>query len=353
MFISIRSHLEPHITWQTTLTLAERNDPDLAESLVRMGLLAPGEPFEAEPLTGGVSSDIRLVQIQGRRFCLKKALPTLRVAAHWEAPVSRNAAEVAWIRFVAGDLPGAVPSILGEDRLAGLFAMAYFEPEQHPVWKSLLLGGTDDPAFAGEVGRSLATIHGRSAGSAALETAFANQDSFERLRLDPYLRATGRADPTIAPALERLANRTATSRIALMHGDVSPKNILVGPNGPIFLDAECACYGDPAFDLAFCLNHLLLKGARLGASRERYLASFDRLARDYLALVTWEEPLELERRTAALLPGLFLARVDGKSPVEYLRSEAERDAVRRCAFPFVLEPPSRLDTIRSAWASQT
>ena len=135
----------------------------------------------------------------------------------------------------------------------------------------------------------------------------------------------------------------------MVHGDISPKNILEGPAGPVFLDAECAWFGDPAFDLAFCLNHLLLKGAREGADRTRYIAAFSALTSAYLAGVDWENATEIEARAAALLPALFLARVDGKSPVEYLTRESERAAVRRCAEPLVADPPRRLMDVANAW----
>ena len=117
----------------------------------------------------------------------------------------------------------------------------------------------------------------------------------------------------------------------------------------MFLDAECAWFGDPAFDLAFCLNHLLLKGARDGADRAPYLAAFRALAGAYLAGVDWESEDGLEARAAALLPALFLARVDGKSPVEYLTAESERAAVRRCAIPLIVDPPARLKEVADAW----
>ena len=112
-----------------------------------------------------------------------------------------------------------------------------------------------------------------------------------------------------------------------MHGDVSPKNILVGPEGPVFLDAECAWYGDPAFDLAFCLNHLLLKCVWVPAAKEKLLQCFSALSSSYLQRFS---PENLEKRTASLLPALLLARVDGKSPVEYL-DEAQRSFVRERA----------------------
>jgi aminoglycoside phosphotransferase (APT) family kinase protein len=323
---------------------------DLIEPLRRMGLVRPGEFAHLTPLTGGVSSDISLVEAGGRRFCVKRALPRLKVAAVWEAPVGRNAAEAAYMRAVAGWLPHAVPRVLGEDAKAGWFAMDYLAPGDHPLWKAELLAGIVEPDFAAAVGRDLAIIHARSAADPAMPAAFANDDTFEAIRVEPYLRATGRAHPELAARFDQLAHTTLTTKRALVHGDISPKNILRGPDGPVFLDAECAWFGDPAFDLAFCLNHLLLKGAREGADRAHYNSAFSALVRAYLAGVVWESVDGLEARAAALLPALFLARVDGKSPVEYLTRESERGLVRRCAEPLIAEPPRRLVDVADAWS---
>ncbi|HTZ66331.1 MAG TPA: aminoglycoside phosphotransferase family protein [Roseiarcus sp.] len=323
---------------------------DLVEPLRRMGLLKAGECARLTPLTGGVSSDISLVEAGGRRFCVKRALPRLKVAALWEAPVKRNAAEAAYMRAVARWLPRAVPHVLGEDPKAGWFAMDYLKPEDHPLWKTQLLTGIVEPDFAAAVGRDLAIIHARSAADANILTAFANDATFEAIRIEPYLRATARAHPELASRFDELARTTLTTKLALVHGDVSPKNILQGAAGPVFLDAECATFGDPAFDLAFCLNHLLLKGAREGVERTHYGAAFSALAGAYLAGVDWESAEDIEARAAALLPALFLARVDGKSPVEYLIRESERAAVRRAAMPLILGPPHRLRDIVDAWS---
>jgi aminoglycoside phosphotransferase (APT) family kinase protein len=206
-----------------------------------------------------------------------------------------------------------------------------------------------DVDFAAAVGCDLAIIHSRSAADPNIPAAFANDDTFEAIRIEPYLRATGRAHPELAARFDALAQTTLATKRALVHGDISPKNILQGPNGPVFLDAECAWFGDPAFDLAFCLNHLLLKGAREGIERTRYIVAFSALAGAYLAGVDWEKATEIEARAAALLPALLLARVDGKSPVEYLTRENERAAVRRCAIPMIADPPHRLKDVADAW----
>jgi aminoglycoside phosphotransferase (APT) family kinase protein len=228
--------------------------------------------------------------------------------------------------------------------------MDYLAPEDHPLWKTQLLAGIVEPDFAAAVGRDLAIIHARSAADLNIPAAFANDDTFEAIRIEPYLRATGRAHPELAARFDELAQATLTTKRALVHGDISPKNILRGAAGPVFLDAECAWFGDPAFDLAFCLNHLMLKGAREGVDRAPYNAAFSALAAAYLGGVDWESADGLEARAAALLPALFLARVDGKSPVEYLTCESERAAVRRCAEPLVADPPRRLKDVADAWS---
>ncbi len=324
----------------------------LLQSLRALGLVATDEQPAFTPLAGGVSSDILLVESRAGRFCIKRALPRLKVAALWEAPVERNAAEAAWMRTVSQWLPASVPRLLGEDAGLGLFAMEYLDPDTYPVWKAELRDGRIDPAFAAEVGRQLALIHRRSAGDETLAAAFANDRIFEPIRLEPYLRATGQRHPDLAPRLAELADRTLATRRALVHGDVSPKNILCGPAGPVFLDAECAWYGDPAFDLAFCLNHLLLKAAWRPQWRDRYRDSFEALSASYLEGVDWEPVADFERRCAELLPGLWLARIDGKSPVEYLTDEPARDRVRQAARRLLAEPVARLAGVAQFWSRQ-
>ncbi len=137
--------------------------------------------------------------------------------------------------------------------------------------------------------------------------------------------------------------------LALVHGDVSPKNVLLGPDGPVFLDAECAWYGDPVFDIAFCLNHLLLKCAHAPIATMAFMTSFDALHAAYLNELTQEQRAPIAQRAAHLLPALFLARIDGKSPVEYITSDTVRDTVRAAAIPLITEPPCDFDTIRDQW----
>ena len=318
-------------------------------ALERMGLLAPGETLRLEPLTGGVSSDIFRIDLARGPICVKRALAQLKVLADWRAPVERNRYEVEWMRVAAAVVPQAVPVILGEDREAGMFAMDYLDPATHPVWKTQLRDGIVDAGTAREVGRCLARIHAHTAADATIPARFDTDAIFTPIRLEPYLAATALAHPECAEALTRLIETTRSNKRALVHGDVSPKNILVGPDGPVFLDAECAWYGDPAFDLAFCLNHLLLKCVWRPASWVSLLHSFSTLYQTYLAGVTWEPAAALEARVAHLLPGLFLARIDGKSPVEYITDDRDRAKVRRVALQLLRDPVDNLAKVREAW----
>lgn len=310
------------------------------------GLAGKDETPAAEVLTGGVSSDIWRVRLRSGDVCVKRALARLRVAQVWEAPVERNRYEWRWMEAASAAVPGAAPRVLAHDE-AGFFAMEFLGAL--PLWKSELRDGHIDAAFARRVGTSLAAIHAATAGREDVARAFATDANFHAIRLEPYLLATARAHPDHAAALRSLAERTAATRLALVHGDVSPKNILVGEAGPVFLDAECAWYGDPAFDLAFCLNHLLLKCLWRPAHTARYLESFDALRTGYLAGVRWEPASAIEGRAASLLPGLLLARVDGKSPVEYLDREDQKARVRAVAGALLRDSPSTLLQVRQAW----
>jgi len=331
--------------------MSERPPKDILDALRRLKLLGDRVPT-GERLTGGVSSDIWRIELALGPVCVKRALAKLKVAADWRAPVERNIYEARWMQRANDAVPGAAPRLLGQDEKAGVLAMAYLPPENHPVWKAELHAGRADPAFAARVASILARIHAATAAIPDLAAEFPTDAIFHDIRLEPYLLATAKVHTDLADRLEALAATTAATKLCMVHGDVSPKNILVGPNGPVFLDAECAWWGDPAFDLAFCLNHLLLKCLWTPAARDRFMACFTTLSMAYLAGVTWEPREAIETRTARLLPGLFLARVDGKSPAEYITADEQKDQVRRVARALLTDPPSRLAAIRQAWMKE-
>jgi aminoglycoside phosphotransferase (APT) family kinase protein len=323
--------------------------PEFAQALRELGL-ADARMLTGVALTGGVSSDIwRIDNTLRGPVCAKRALAKLRVAADWQAPIARNLYEARWMQTAAAAVPGCTPAVLGQHPALGVLVMSYLPAADHPGWKGLLRDGHADTATAHAVGEMLARIHAYSAARPALEAQFDTDAIFFDIRLEPYLLATAARHADLAPQLRALVAQTQANKRALVHGDVSPKNILIGPHGPVMLDAECAWWGDPGFDIAFCANHLLLKCLWNPAASDALLDGFDALTSAYLAGVDWEPRDAIERRAAALLPGLMLARVDGKSPVEYLTREDQRAAVRRASRALLEHPVERLADVRAAW----
>lgn len=311
---------------------------DRCVSLVeRIGLASSDAVRSVEALTGGVASDIAVVDVGDRRVAVKFALEKLRVAEDWHAPVKRNSAEYAWLEFAGDIVPGSVPTLFGRDADLNGFAMDFLEGADVYLWKAALLGRRPNQGEAAKVGQTLGRIHAASTLPRFDADAFQNQGDFYDLRLEPYLAFTATAHPDLADALQRLIVSQQGNLFVLIHGDVSPKNILFRSTQPVFLDAECATVGDPSFDVAFCLTHLLLKSFHMPDRAGELLGEAWNLWAGYAEHITWEDASQLESRVCELLPALMLGRIDGKSPVEYLSDES-RARVREFAIPFVTDP---------------
>jgi aminoglycoside phosphotransferase (APT) family kinase protein len=315
--------------------------------VAELGLGRPEDIVSIQALAGGVSSDIAVVTLPDRKICVKGALPQLKVAAQWLAPMHRNATEYRWLSTVAAILPEAVPKLYGQSATLSAFAMEYLDPSQFKNWKASLLAGEVDSEAARAVARSLAKIHAHSATKTFPAASFQDKVSFHALRLEPYLEFTALKHPSIRDQLYQISLEFHAAQIALVHGDVSPKNIVVGAKGPVLLDAECAVMGDPAFDIAFCMNHFLLKAAHRPAQVSAYVGLVGHFWEAYQGGLNWESALRLEGRVARLLPALLLARVDGKSPAEYLNSD-QQQLIRVLAIPFIKQSPQHLEPILTA-----
>ena len=317
---------------------------------VSLGLAQEDEHVNAVPLEGGVSSGIYRVDLRSGSYCVKQALPQLKVAKDWRVPVERVFSEIDYLRTVQGIVPGHVPRVIGQDEATTSFVMEFLGREFRN-WKAQLLAGDVNVEIASHLGDVLGRIHSATADRLEIAQRFATDKNFYAIRLEPYLVECSGAHPQLADTLLGLATRTAQTRRVLVHGDVSPKNILVGPHGPVLIDAECAWFGDPAFDLAFCLNHFLLKAAHLPQRADSLRACFSMMTRAYFAHVDWEPTDGLEARVTSLLPGLTLARVDGKSPVEYLVAPT-RHRVRALAIKLLHESPTALQSIAAEWGRE-
>jgi hypothetical protein len=312
--------------------------------------IAVAGPLQVASLTGGVSSDIvRVVLPDGRAFCAKRALAQLKVAATWEAPLERNHYEIAWLRRAGSIVPDSAPEVIAEDREHGIALLEYLPPADFTLWKSDLLAGHADPLVPQRVADALGRIHAATLNDASAAAEFPTDHLIDALRFDPYLRSIAARYPELATSILDIMDASRHTHLALVHGDVSPKNILVSVTDghPVLLDAECAWYGDPAFDAAFCLNHLVLKAIHMAALRGELLAQAAAFFSTWIAHFPDGDRSSIEARVAALLPCLMLARVDGKSPVEYL-DEPGRQTVRRLAIPLIQQPERQVDAVLAA-----
>lgn len=322
---------------------------EIAESLVAKGLATDPLGLVFTPLAGGVSSDIWCVTGAGVPLCVKRARARLAVEAKWEVPVDRNHFEAEFLRLVGREVQGLAPELLAEDEAQGFIVLPYLDPSEWKLWKPQLLAGEVDPDVARAVGTHLGRLARATRNRPELLRQFDTTKLFHALRLDPYLLECARIYPDLAPALTALADSIASRREALVHGDVSPKNILVGrASSAVILDAECAWYGDPAFDLAFVLNHLALKSVHLPSAAPVLGAAMRALLEARAAADAPEHVDAVRRRATALLPALLLARVDGKSPVEYLVDPEKKAAIRAVAERFLRDPAAHPDDILDA-----
>jgi len=286
---------------------------------------------------------VLLAESAGTRLVLKQSLDKLRVEQDWYADRSRIRRECAALRDLAPLMPkGAVPTVLWEDAANSLFVMTA-AGEGARDWKSLLLAGEASEEIAACVGSMLAAQIRVSWQSAEWRERFGDRTNFEQLRLDPYYRATAGRHRDLAPRFHRLIDDCLGRPCALTHGDWSPKNFLVEGDAVMAIDYEVIHFGDPSFDAAFLLNHLVLKSFH----RPALAPALSVLARRFWETLRHEMPRStawFEVATVEHLGCLMLARVDGKSPAEYL-SEDDRAQVRQFARRLILDRPSTVTDV--------
>ncbi len=309
--------------------------------------VSSGACVTVRELSGGVSNIVLLVEPEGSpAFVIKQCRERLRVAMDWRARLDRIWFETTALEMLAAILPdGVVPRILFIDEPNYLFAMTR-APEDSMTWKAQLLAGLVDVAIAARLGEILAEIHTRAIGHPALDGRLADATLFDELRVDPYYRTIARAHPEIKTRIEGLIREMSVTHPTLVLGDYSPKNILVHRTGLVLLDFECAHAGDPAFDLGFFLSHLMLKAARAwerGQSRDHTPRLLEAAAAFWRAYQRGTEvDDDFSPRVARHTAACMLARVDGKSPVEYLEARGKQ-AVRSFALKELKGAPTGWD----------
>jgi 5-methylthioribose kinase len=333
-------------------------DQHNAEAYLReTGRIGLTDRVVVRELPGGVSNMVLLVghpEQPEKDFVIKQARAQLRTRHVWLSNVERiwREAEVLRVceRLLAraatprhGSLPFTTPRILFEDREQYLLGMTA-APRPNVVWKADLLAGQVDERVATAAGALLGTLHAGSWGDADVAHALGDRTLFDQLRIDPYYRTLAAERPETKPAIERLIESLAAHPQCLVHADFSPKNMILFAGGLVMVDFETGHYGDPAFDLGFFLSHLLLKAFLTAPNHAKYVAlsvafweAYDDLLR---TRVSATELADLWARGVQNFAGCAWARLDGKSPVEYLSEERRRAAVRGLCLQLFEERPT-------------
>lgn len=329
-----------------TLELTADN---LREYLVSSGQFSPETQVEVSPLAWGVSNLVlRVDPAVGPSLVVKQSRPQLRTRVEWFSRCERIFREADMLRALAPLVPaGALPRVLFEDRAHYILGLEAIRAD-HEVWKAALLEGRIDLKVAAQLGRYLGDIHRQTAGRFDLLPDAADWSLFDELRIDPFYRWIARAHREIATPIDDLIDEMSRHRICLVHADFSPKNVLVHPDGVSLVDFETGHWGDPAFDLGFFISHLLLKSLRWvdqSMAWRQMIATFWRQYREYVdqGSVSAVNSTSTTARVPRHLLACLLARIDGKSTVDYLNESWQPEFVRRFTLAGLQSPPATLE----------
>ena len=319
----------------------------LEQWLRETGRVAGTEKLTLRNLAGGVSNRTVLLESDaGKAWVLKQALKKLRVAVDWFSDPARIEREALGMRWLAKLAPeDAITELIFQDAGHHVLAMAAV-PTPHENLKTIFMNGRADQDLVWQFGSLLGTIHRRGwEERAELVSAFADRSFFESLRVEPYYRYTAAQVPDAAGFIETLIAAMQSHLLTLVHGDYSPKNILVYDGHLVLLDHEVIHFGDPAFDVGFALAHLLSKAHHLRDHRRNFASAaqtFWTAYREALSRVPWSN--EIAGRCAHHTLACLLARVKGRSTLEYL-SEPERATQARAVVELMKAPPSNPDAL--------
>lgn len=311
-----------------------------------------GRGMTSRTLDGGVSCRTVLVRFtDGQAWVLKQALPELRTESDWHCDPARIHLEAKGLHELEKLVPkDHLARFVFLDETRHVFAMEAV-PEPHRNWKQMLMEGRPRPRHVRQFGELLGTIHRESAVHAAeLASAFDERQFFEALRLEPYYRFTARRHLETEAFYQTLIEDCLSTRQTLVHGDYSPKNILIANGKLVLLDHEVIHWGDPAFDIGFALTHLLSKSHVLVDHRKDFIAAARQFWQQYRETVgeaLWADDA-FSARAARHTLGCLLARVSGRSTLEYM-SKSKRRQQRQLVIPMMDAPPETVEGLIDRW----
>ena len=268
------------------------NKDTVVQYLTDKNIISATDKAEVEVLTGGVSNVVLAITTADQKLVLKQALAELAVSEKWLADQRRAIVEADAIKLFNQLSPAQVPKLIFLDPERFILVLERV-PVGSTVWKSDLLAGIINPDVGAGLGKTLATWHNYGEVTASARIKFMEDTLFEQLRIDPFYRFVAAKNPQIEVSMD---------------------------DQIYILDFEVTHVGNPVFDLAFLIAHLLCKFFRTEDRLQAKLLSntANTFTAEYAQLRSISPTVA---KHAALIA---LARVEGKSPVNYLNQVQQK-----------------------------
>ena len=301
--------------------------------------------IQYKKLTGGVSSEVYHVKTNKNNYCIKRSLKRLLVKKKWIANTNRIKFEYLWLKHCQNILKRNIPNTYEFNNKKKYIVMEYLKTSQYKTLKQLYFNKIININTIRSISKHLYKIHSKSSNYKTKKTFEGNYKNFYDLRLDPYFNEVGRVYPKYKGYIKKINENYIKHSNTLVHGDFSPKNILVGKNKIIYLDAECCNFGDPVFDLVFFTNHLLIKSIFFKDKSQEFIKLYISFYKEYLSNLSTKNFNSYIDRIIKMTPIMLLSRVDGKSPVEYINKVKIKNIIRKKSFLLLDSKISSLNDI--------
>ena len=295
-------------------------------------------------LSGGVSNRTVLLEFDdGSSWVMKQALDKLRVEGDWFCSPERIFYEAEAMRWLDQYVHGNTPKLIFEDQSQYILAMEAVQPPFENL-KTLLISSPPRSIYFKSAGKLLGQIHLQgSKQETHIPELFNDNQFFQTLRIEPYYLETIKKVGESKSFFETLIADTNNDRYTFVHGDYSPKNLLVKDDKLILLDHEVVHYGDGTFDLGFFIAHLLSKSNHLPEYNAEFISGVLVFFEAYLDQTKMMNKSR-EQRAVSHTIGCFLARVCGLSQLEYL-SEEQRHRQKSIALRLLADIPHSINEL--------
>ena len=296
-------------------------------------------------LKGGVSSEVYRVKTENNFYCIKRCLNKLLVKKNWVVDINRVKYEYLWLKHCKKILNRNIPKVFHYDEENKSIIMEYFNNKNFKTLKEEYFNKNININTLKSISKHLVKLHLKNKNNKTKIIFDGNKNNFFDLRLDAYFNEVGRVYPKYKKYIQQINKNYLKHSTTLVHGDFSPKNILIGNKRIIYIDAECCNYGDPVFDLVFFSNHLLIKSIIIREKKQEFLKGYKIFYNEYLKSINKKNLNKFIDRIIKMTPIMLLARIDGKSPVEYISSVKIKDSIRKKSFKLLNSNIKNLEQI--------